>query len=190
KPRHHTPPRERLARRRESRLDLGGVVRVVVHHHHASHFTHPLEAPPHSGEFRERRERPLEVRPQLVHHRERRGRIAHVVESRHAQPQREYTTVWQLDPRRRAPLIQLYVGNPHVRVSAKPHVPYGRAHGRHHSQRARVVSARDHAPGPARELRERLLQRRHAAVVALEVRSEERRVGKEWRSGWPLYTAH
>src|SRR2546422_9696840 len=90
--RHHTPPRERLARRRESRLDLGGVVRVVVHHHHASHFTHPLEAAPHSGEFRERRERPLEIRPQLVHHRERRGRIAHVVESRHAQPQHEYTT--------------------------------------------------------------------------------------------------
>src|SRR5439155_1480827 len=84
RPRPHTPPRERLARPRESRLDLGGVVRVVVHHHHASHFTHPLEAAPHSGEFRERRERPLEIRPQLVHHRERRGRIAHVVESRHA----------------------------------------------------------------------------------------------------------
>src|SRR5207244_4952617 len=39
----------------------------------------------------------------------------------------------------------------------------------HHSLRARVVATRDHASRPTRELRERLLQRRDAAVVALEV---------------------
>src|SRR5205823_12486200 len=32
KHRYHTPPRERLARRREGRLHLGGMMRVVVHH--------------------------------------------------------------------------------------------------------------------------------------------------------------
>src|SRR3989442_8268855 len=43
KHRHDTPARECLARRRERRLHLGGMVRVVVHDRHTARFTHPLE---------------------------------------------------------------------------------------------------------------------------------------------------
>ena len=53
------PPRERAARRRHGRLDLGRMVRVVVHDVHATGRAEPLEAALDAAE-------PLEPRPHVA----------------------------------------------------------------------------------------------------------------------------
>ena len=87
KHRHDAPPRKRLSRRGERRLDLRGVVGVVVHHRHAPRLAHTLEPAPHPGELSERLDRGREARftTELQRHGKRRGGVPHVVQSRHAQ---------------------------------------------------------------------------------------------------------
>jgi len=146
-------------------------MRVVVHDGHPARLAHALEPPRHAGKAFERRDAALEIDSQLQCHGECRRGVSQVVQPRHLQREahRPPPAVRQLDPRRRAALAQLGTHDPHVRVGREPHAPYRRLERRGDPHRPRVVRAGDHPARPPRELCERLLERRQAAAVTLEV---------------------
>ncbi len=168
KHRHHAPARERLPRRGQRRGDLGWVVRVIVHYRHPTGLAQPLEPPPDAFERRQRRRARGHIRIQRVQHREGRGRVAHVVEPGHREPQLHRPPARKLYDGLRIVRRLRDVADPDIGVGPEPHAPHRRSEPLRHASRTRIVPAHDHAPRAAREFRERCLERRERAV-ALEV---------------------
>ena len=144
------------------------MVRVVVHHRHTRRFAHALEPARDSGELAQRAQCRVHVRAQLVHHRERRGGVAHVVHPGHPQRQRDGPAAGQRHHRARSGRGEFGVADAHLRIATHAHAPDVLPEPRGDPLRTGIVPARDHATRATRELRERVFQRGDRAV-ALEV---------------------
>ena len=80
---HYQPPAPSVLCCGESRLDLGRMVAVVVHHQHAAFFTQHLEPPLDSLEPGERLVNVRERHAQLQPDGDRRQRVPDVMDTRH-----------------------------------------------------------------------------------------------------------
>ena len=75
--------RKRLPRRGQRCRDFCRVMRIIVHHRYSTCFPQPFEEPSHPAKLRQCRCARLHVGAQCVQHGQRRGCVAHVMQSGH-----------------------------------------------------------------------------------------------------------
>ena len=84
--RHH-PSGKGGARRGERGLNLGGVVRIIIHHRHPMYHAHAFEAAVHAGKGRQRALDGGQLHAEFQRQRRGAGGVAHIVDAGNAQRQ-------------------------------------------------------------------------------------------------------